>query len=138
MITPEQAKKLYDESGVAVDSYLNRTIAPKIEKAAKAGKRNVFIDVGSEPAYRSIKATKEPLHASTMMKLTELGYKVSWCTDGASYVPLGLADDYGEGPEYINVGIHISWKGEIEMIPAMLFLLVLLIVFAIFDYWTWK
>ena len=109
MITAEQAKKLYDESGVAVDSYLNRTITPEIEKAAKAGKRTVFIDVGSEPHYRSIKALQTPLHTSTMMKLTELGYKVSWGTDGASYVPRGLADDYGEGPEYINVGIHISW-----------------------------
>ena len=109
MITAEQAKKLYDESGVAVDSYLNRSIAPEIEKAAKAGKRSVFIHVGSEPPYGSTKTLKEQLHSSTMMKLTELGYKVKWDTDGDPYVPLGLADDYGEGPEYINVGIHISW-----------------------------
>ena len=109
MITAEQAKKLYDESGVAVDSYLNRSIAPEIEKAAKAGKRSVFIHVGSEPPYGSTKTLKEQLHSSTMMKLTELGYKVKWDTDGAPYVPPGLADDYGEGPEYTNVGIHISW-----------------------------
>ena len=109
MITAEQAKKLYDESGAEVDSYLNRTIAPEIEKAAKAGKRSVFIHVGSEPPYGSTKALNKPLHKSTMMKLTELGYKVSWGDDGAPYVPPGLADDYGEGPEYTNVGIHISW-----------------------------
>ena len=109
MITAAQAKNLYDESGVEVDSYLNKTIAPKIEKAAKTGKRTVFIDVGSEPQYRSINALQTPLHTSTMMKLIELGYKVRWGTDGAPYVPLGLIDDYGQGPEYINVGIHISW-----------------------------
>ena len=109
MITAAEAKTLYDESGVAVDSYLNRTITPEIEKAAKAGKRTVFIDVGSEPHYRSIKALQAPLHSSTMMKLTGLGYKVKWDTDGDPYVPRGLADDYGEGPEYTNVGIHISW-----------------------------
>ena len=108
MITAAQAKNLYDESGVEVDSYLNRTIAPEIEKAAKAGKRGVFIQVGSEPPYGS-KALQAPLHTSTMMKLTELGYKVNWGADGAPYVPRGLADDYGEGPAYTNVGIHISW-----------------------------
>ena len=109
MITAAQAKNLYDESGAEVDSYLNKTIAPKIEKAAKAGKRNVFIDVGAEQAYGSTKALKEPLHTSTMMKLAELGYKVSWGADGDPYVPRGLADDYGEGPKYTNMGIHISW-----------------------------
>ena len=109
MITAEQAKKLYDESGVEVANYLNKTIAPEIKKAAKAGKRSVFIHVGSEPPYGSTKTLKEHLHSSTMMKLTELGYKVKWGTDGDPYVPRGLADDYGEGPDYINVGIHISW-----------------------------
>ena len=109
MITAEQAKNLYDESGVEANSYLNKTIAPEIEKAAKAGKRSVFVHVGSVPLYGFIKTPKEQLHTSTMMKLDELGYKAIWVTDGASYVPPGLADDYGEGPEYINVGIHISW-----------------------------
>ena len=109
MITAAEAKTLYDESGAAVDNYLNKIIAPKIEKAAKAGKRNVFIDAGSEQAYGSTKAPKESLYTSTMVKLTELGYKVSWGTDGAPYVPQVLVDDYGKGPEYINVGIHISW-----------------------------
>ena len=109
MITAEQAKKLYDESGVEVDNYLNMTIAPKIEKAARAGKRSVIVHVGSEPPYGSTKALQAPLHISTMMELTELGYKASWVTDGDPYVPRGLADDYGEGPAYINVGIHISW-----------------------------
>ena len=109
MITAPQAKSLYDESGVAVDNYLNKTIAPEIEKAAKAGKRSVFIHVGSEPAYGSTKVPKVPLHTSTMMKLDELGYKARWVTDGGPYVPRGLADDYGEGPAYINVGIYISW-----------------------------
>ena len=109
MITAEQAKKLYDESGVAVDSYLNRTIAPEIEKAAKAGKRSVFIHVGSEPPYGSTKTLQAPLHTSAMMKLTGLGYKVIWALMVTPYVPRGLADDYGEGPAYTNVGIHISW-----------------------------
>ena len=109
MITAAQAKKLYDESGAEVDNYLNKTIAPEIEKAAKAGKRSVFIHVGSEQPYGSTKTLREQLHTSAMMKLDELGYKVRWGTHGASYVPRGLADDYGEGPDYINVGIHISW-----------------------------
>ena len=33
MITAEQAKKLYDDSGAEVDNFLNKTIAPKTEKA---------------------------------------------------------------------------------------------------------
>ena len=109
MITAAQAKNLYDESGVEVDSYLNKTIAPEIEKAAKAGKRSVFVHVGSEPPYGSTKTLQAPLHTSTMMELTELGYKASWVAEGGPYVPRGLADDYGEGPAYINVGIYISW-----------------------------
>ena len=83
MITAEQAKNLYDESGVEVDTYLNKTIAPEIEKAARAGKRNVFIRVGSEPLIGSIGAMKKTLHTSTMMKLDELGYEARWVTDGA-------------------------------------------------------
>ena len=109
MITAAQAKNLYDESGVEVDNYLNKTIAPEIEKAAKAGKRSVFNHVGSEPPYGYSKTLREQMHTSAMMKLTGLGYKVRWGTDGDPYVPRGLADDYGEGPAYTNVGIHISW-----------------------------
>ena len=33
MITAEQAKNLYDESGVEVDNYLNKTIAPDLLEA---------------------------------------------------------------------------------------------------------
>lgn len=109
MITAAQAKNLCAESGVAVDNYLNRTIAPEIYKAAKAGKRGVFIQVGSEPLVGSIGAMKEPLHTSAMMKLTGLGYTVRWGADGDPYVPRGLADDYGKGPAHTNVGIHIIW-----------------------------
>ena len=41
--------------------------------------------------------------------LKELGYVVSIEQDGASYVPRGMADDEGDGPEYTNYGFHIGW-----------------------------
>ena len=41
--------------------------------------------------------------------LKDQGYVVSIEQDGASYVPRGMADDEGDGPEYTNYGFHIGW-----------------------------
>ena len=44
-----------------------------------------------------------------MHVLYDVGFQVRFDTDKTSYVPRGLADDDGNGPEYINWCIHIKW-----------------------------
>jgi len=42
--------------------------------------------------------------------LEDLGYTSRWVPQYDDvYAPRGLADDDGDGPSYINYGIHIGW-----------------------------
>ena len=53
MITAKEAKALYDESGAEVQEYLQYTVAPRIEEAAKAGKRTTWIHLGAKPVLNA-------------------------------------------------------------------------------------
>ena len=108
MISAEEAKALYDASGEEVEAFLKSAVEPKVVEAARAGKRKVFIFVGGEPTY-GIENARQPVHDAAIVKLKKLNYGVSWGADGEAYVPRGLADDDGNGPAYINYGIHVGW-----------------------------
>jgi len=107
MITAKEAKALYDESGAEAKG-LMKSFESQIIEAAKSGKRWIVITIGSSPT------TKMPQPDSVQKRaielLNELGYVSRWVAQyDDAYVPRGLADDDGNGPSYINCGIHIGW-----------------------------
>ena len=108
MITAAEAKTLYDQSGVEVDKYLHYNIEPEVKAAATSGNRTVFHFIGTHDVFTHPRP--DPLHTRIIEKLRALGYTVQWLdSEGESYVPLGLADDDGDGPAYTNYGIRITW-----------------------------
>lgn len=109
MITAKEAKKLYDESGAEVDHFLKSKVEINVVSAAKSGKRFVFIFLGSKGSFDHLDQMITPLQKAVVDKLKELGYRAEIKLDGESYVPLGLADDDGNGPFHTNYGIHIGW-----------------------------
>ena len=109
MINAKEAKALYDKSGQEVADYLKHTVEKEVTKAATAGKRKVFILVGSTQFEFEMRVKITSVHQGVVEALKELGYVVSIGQDGESYVPRGLADDDGNGPEYTNYGFHIGW-----------------------------
>ena len=111
MITADEAKTLYDQSGVEVDKYLQHKIEPEIKAAATSGNRTVFHFIGTRDILTR-PPRPDPLQTRIIEKLRALGYTVRWInSDCESYVPLGLADDDDddEGPSYTNYGIRITW-----------------------------
>lgn len=109
MITAAEAKTLYDQSGVEVDKYLRNNIEIEIKVAASSGNRTVFHFIGTRDVD-TCPPRPDPLQTRIIEKLRALGYTVQWIdSDSESYVPLGLADDDGEGPSYTNYGIQIAW-----------------------------
>lgn len=109
MITAQQAKQLYDESGAEVEAFLNDKIGPEVVHAAKRGERTVTILLSSKDTYTYLLQIITPLQAAVVKRLKELGYNAKIDTYGESYVPRGLADDDGHGPTHTNYGIHIGW-----------------------------
>jgi len=109
MITAQEAKQLYDESGAEVDQFLKNEVEQKVADAAKGGKRQVFVYMGSVKQFEYLDRTVTPLQKAVADKLKTLGYRVEIKLDGDKYVPRGLADDYGKGPTIQNYGIQISW-----------------------------
>jgi len=109
MINAKEAKALYDKSGQEVADYLKNTVEPAVIKAATAGKRKVFILVGSTQFEFEMRVKITSVHQGVALILKDQGYVVSIEQDGASYVPRGLADDDGDGPAYTNYGFHIGW-----------------------------
>ena len=109
MINAKEAKALYDKSGQEAAAYLKNTVEPEVTRAATAGKRKVFIHLGATQFEFEMRVKITSVHQGVVEALKELGYVVSIGQDGASYVPRGLADDDGDGPEYTNYGFHIGW-----------------------------
>lgn len=107
ILTAQEAKKLYDESGAEVKKFL-LTIEPHIIKEAKAGKLNTFFLLGSDVAYKIV--TPTPLQSAIMTSLHNLGYRVQFVSKyGEAYKPRGLVDDDGDGPTHYNYGFSIYW-----------------------------
>lgn len=109
MITAHQAKALYDESGHEVELFLQAKVEPEIVKAARSGKRNVIIYLGSLEPYKHLSQEVTATNTAVVNKLRDLGFSATIKLYGDSYVPRGLADDEGMGPRYTNYGIEISW-----------------------------
>jgi hypothetical protein len=104
MITAEEAKRLYDQSGAEINDFLQRVVEPEIKKAATGGKRNCCIHLGSSDTWISPKY--KPVELLAVTELLKLGYVARTENYGESYVPKALED---EGTKYRNYGIMISW-----------------------------
>ena len=109
MINAKEAKVLFDKSGQEVANYIKNKVEPVVIKAATDGKRYVFIQLGATQFEFEMRAKITSVDQGVVETLKELGYVVSIEQDGASYVPRGMADDEGDGPEYTNYGFHIGW-----------------------------
>ena len=108
MINAQQAKALYDESGAEVNHFLTYEVEKQVIAAAKGEKRTCTILLGSaEVLYRT--PEPDPLQKAIIAALIKLGYMAKFVSYGDKYVPRGLADDDGNGPEHQNYGIVIGW-----------------------------
>ena len=109
MITAQEAKQLFDQSGAEVDEFLKLSVEQKVIDAAKGGKRFVFVFLDTVGPWRQIEQELTPLHRAVVDKLLALGYRARVALDGDKYVPRGLADSNGDGPQHQNFGIQIGW-----------------------------
>ena len=107
MITAKEAKALYDASDAEAKG-LMKSFESRIIEAAKSGKQWVIVFIDSHPTTKT--PQPDSLQKRVMELLNELGYVSRWVAQyDDPYIPLGLMDDYGNGPMYINCGIHIGW-----------------------------
>jgi hypothetical protein len=106
MINAIQARELVAESGVEADAVL-KTLDPLITNAAKEGKRELFYFLDAERTSSNLPST--PLNKMVLSKLGTLGFSANMSWHGVSYVPRGLADDDGNGPQHKNFGYLIRW-----------------------------
>lgn len=106
MITAKEALELYNNSLHTLQKYLDENFHSKVREAAMQGKREYmhFTDSceGSLPK-------PSILESKAIAELQKLGYSVNYMFSGDSYVPRGLANDDGEGPEYQCYGIRVKW-----------------------------
>ena len=111
MITAARAKENVILSKANLQKYFEK-IDGFIEKASLAGKSSVELCGILELTelkleYMDLKAT--PLQQRIIDELVSIGYNASVIRSGASYVPIGVQDDDGEGPVYINYAILVRW-----------------------------
>jgi hypothetical protein len=109
MITAQEAKTLYDESGKEIQDYIKFTVEKEVIKAATSGKRQVSVHLGSVEYFYHIDQVITPLQKGVVAALKDLGYQVDIRFAGETYVPRGLADDDGLGPEHRNYVLSIGW-----------------------------
>ena len=110
MITAQQARELALTSDSAIEKFLEK-LEPKIVAAAEAGRRELAVyEEGlwcNSETFRPVAPT--PPQTRLCEALNRFGFGASVVQHGDAYVPRGLADDIGEGPEYINHVILIRW-----------------------------
>jgi hypothetical protein len=130
MITAKKAKQFYDDSGHEIEQFLTLSVEKEVVNAAKSGKCNTIIHLGSVEIdgrvfiTSSLGDTITPLQKAAVDKLKELGYHAEIKLYGEPYVyPLcsvikgdnydvvepAIRDGRGYGIHQ-GYGIHISWK----------------------------
>lgn len=109
MLTASQARGLSAESGLQVERILSLLDA-SIKETATGGRRSYSaykeVPWQSEELYTPV--TISPIQAKIIARLKLLGFTAEMRTDNA-YVPVGLADDKGNGPLYSNRVLKIGW-----------------------------
>lgn len=114
MISAAEALELSNKAKTRVeyDTFLTKTIEPAIKKEADLGRKEVFIKTDTILSYASFELPSDGIERYAYDILNELGYKVTYTTQGPKYVPRGMSDDYGNGQEYIDIGLRVTWYGK--------------------------
>lgn len=109
MITAKEARQLLETSNVKVEEFLTKEVEPKIIDASTNGKNSVYINVDARPIndYRPIVLPE--VQNRVMQEMIKLGYSVRVTNYGDMYIPRGLMNDDGDGPEHQNYGLEIRW-----------------------------
>ena len=113
MISASTCRQIVELSDATVDKILER-LSPKVEAAATAGKRtySIYEEGLWEGVNVAFGASPKPtaLQLRVIEKLKAHGFlSAKLCADGGKYIPRGLQSDDGDGPEYQNFCIVISW-----------------------------
>lgn len=108
MLSAKEAREIVESSDVEVLKSLKMFDEQIRYAAAAQGKKEYFYHMDAAEMYRGLPLSK-PLAVSVVAKLKTLGYGADYTFYGDSYIPRGLADDDGSGPEYTNYGIVVRW-----------------------------
>ena len=112
MITAAEAKALAEASDAHLEKYLTlieREIKPRAEKGDRVYECYVADLWECQETYKHPEPNALQQRVINALKAFPNCYGVRWAASGDAYVPRGLADDFGEGPMYQNVCIHIRW-----------------------------
>ena len=80
MITAQEARKLYEDSGAKVTDFMKYTVEPMIRNAAESGKDRVFLCAGSDERWKIVHAPV--FYQQLIDKLVELGFSAKWTVNG--------------------------------------------------------
>lgn len=112
MITAYDARQLAILGDSKVEDIMEK-LDKKITETALLG-QNEFLCYGNDlwschrtEFYRLPEPTT--LQKKIIDRLGDFGYQAEMVWDGKRYVPPGLADDMGNGPEHQNYVLKISW-----------------------------
>lgn len=110
MITANEARQLVLNSNQHLQKYFP-IIDARIKNAANEGKSKVALYVddlwAAEDYYAPTKPTS--LQIRIIKELELIGYHAEFTCHGAQYVPLGMQDNDGNGPKFINHVIMVTW-----------------------------
>jgi hypothetical protein len=110
MITAKQARDNVENSNTYLQVFFEK-IDYLIDTASKEGRTQVHLDiiglcdcvkVGSHilPNAKQVRIMDE---------LKSIGYNADLESWGDHYVPRGLQDDHGNGPNHVNLAILVRW-----------------------------
>lgn len=110
MITAQQAAEIAKAGDKEVDRIL-LLLEKEIEAKAKLGEREYkcYKHVSWEALGLYDEKKPSPLQERLITELKKYGFAADMRLDGESYVPRGLADDDGNGPEHWNSVLVIKW-----------------------------
>lgn len=106
--TAEMARKATDAPAVEAKNTVIRNIEPAIKKQAQKGIGWEFFHIGCKTDSQALPELSA-VNQEIKNLLEKNGYQVRKTINGNYYVPRGLQDDNGDGPEHVNYGLLIEW-----------------------------
>jgi len=107
MISAKEAKALVESSEERVLQVM-KMLGGQIEYRAMRGQQEYLYSFGDKEVLGGLPEMNNEVKA-VVNKLIAEGYKVNYCFHGERYVPRGLSDDDGNGPEHSQYGVLIKW-----------------------------
>ena len=107
LIRAADARKLADESTVAINNWIDAAVAPVVKEAAEKGLHECFVLIEAIPTWQRPEPSATVKAATHVIR--ELGYTITYNKYGDEYVPRGMQNDDGTGEKYRHFGLIISW-----------------------------